>query len=185
MLMFPKGAPPDLGSLYGILTNPTFASSPSDVLRTPPDGDYPQKALTRLKIDIGPYNPGAPIGQICRLSMYDWIRNAGAGLNIDSLVAAINAPIGPDTSTHRLWYDVDVNGNISQRSEACLPSSTLPCSQRQMYGISAWLSIQATAIATTYLSETSVITWALLMEACMPANRLCVPGGHPSLEPSV
>lgn len=136
VLMFPKGAPPDLGSLYGILTNTTFASSPSDVLRTPPAGDYPQSPLTRLKIDIGPYNPGAPIGQICRLSMYDWIRNAGAGLNIDSLVAAINAPIAADTSTHRLWYDIDVNGNISQRSEACSPSPTLPCSQRQMYGIS-------------------------------------------------
>lgn len=147
-LTFTKNSPTEIGSLFSILTNPTFAGSPTDVLRTATGGDYPDNPLAKLKLDLGKNSPSPPIGQIMRLALYDWIRKAGTGIDIDSLVAAMQAPVPADGTAHRVLYSVDVNGQVTQSTVAVPASPSMPVAHRQLYAVSG-LALQC-ADGTVY-----------------------------------
>ena len=132
---FPAGSPADVGSLLNILTNAAIAKNPTDCMRTPPDGDYPATNLTRLKLDFANRN-NPPIGQVVRLAVYDWIRKAGAHVNIQSLIDCFKLPIAADVTPHSVLYKFDLAGNVIQDTMAITPSPTLPVSNRQIYAVS-------------------------------------------------
>jgi hypothetical protein len=118
-----NGPIPEIGNFADLFNTDQITADPTDWLQTPLGGDYPQVALTPLVLPNTLFPTGLDGGHpqfsyLLSIAFYDWVRRAGAVVNVQNLVNTLNAPLTvmPGPQIHN--YQMQPDGSIKYTSYA-------------------------------------------------------------------
>ncbi len=142
-ISFPDGRPPEIASLGNMWNEPQFSSpSTSDIL-TPLGGDYPGGGGTlspnSWSASGGGSSGSAPITVIWSSSFYDWLRRAGTKVDINSLKAAIAAPLPTMVAAnkgHSNLFGFNPDGTVRTGQVAIQAMPFMTVSENQFVSVS-------------------------------------------------
>ena len=165
-ISFPDGPPPEIASPQDLFNWTQLQTTNCDVL-TSAGGDYPYTPPAQISSTLpSAWSPipwpggGQNVSNICKLGLYDWLREAGSGVNISSvptmLSSKLNTPspattlwIGPDPFTSQPVtigliptgiahiYTFNPNGTILYRSKTVKPYPFMIAAENQLYAESS------------------------------------------------
>ncbi len=138
VLSLPNGSVNSITNFRDVFTYAGINKSPSDYIQTPLNSDCPSDQLTDVLIPvIGKEH--APIGQVLRVALYDWLRRCGSRLNIQSFQDAFVQPLGASSGSHANFLEMKSDGTVSLKEIDPAPV-LLPVSHKQ------WISVTGVTV---------------------------------------
>ena len=185
---FPDGKPPFIATPYDIMNSPILAGAPIMTIKTAPVEDFPgPSGGSMTTVPWG--GPGSStVSNVWAQSMYDWYRLAGTKLNakdaVDMLTNSLltSGAAGPYTTGYMDVFQVDANGNITQKLVLIDPDPFEAVSNKQMYGESKGVA------ATTSGKNASPAEWDIYIRdqvAQLGTINGGIHGGRPLSNPLV
>jgi hypothetical protein len=94
-ITFVDGPVPEIVQPGDLINNSQIQADPTDMMQTPPNGDYPQTALVNYSIPIlpdpDPFHP--KFENVISVALYDWLKRGGTGVNVQSLINMLQTPM--------------------------------------------------------------------------------------------
>lgn len=187
-IAFPDGKPPFIATPYDIMNSPILAGAPVMTIKTPPVDDYPNSAGSPMNTVTWGGSGSPTISSVWAQAMYDWYKQAGTKLSakdaVDMLTNALltSGASGPFTVGYMDVFQVDANGNVTQKLVLIDPDPFEAVSNKQMYAESTG------AVATTAGKSNSPADWDVYIRdqvAQMGTINGGIHGGRPLTNPLV
>ncbi|MDR3614817.1 MAG: hypothetical protein P4L53_14760 [Candidatus Obscuribacterales bacterium] len=94
-LTFVNGTFPEVTQFLDLINSGQIQTDPADLVQTPPNGDYPQTALSPSSLPMltagDPAHPS--FEDVLSLATYEWIKRGGTMVNVQSLITAFQTPL--------------------------------------------------------------------------------------------
>jgi hypothetical protein len=135
LMSFPGNGVPEVTNLLSIFSNAQIKQSPTDLIETPFQGDFPQTPMTKTSLAIlGDKNP--PIEELIRVAFYDWLKRGREKINVQSLLDALKTPVDGAAGGKSFYFNHKQNGSINVSSKPLAPLPELPVSHMQWRAVS-------------------------------------------------
>jgi hypothetical protein len=124
-ITFVNGPVPEIVTPGDLINNSQIQSDPTDLMQSPPNGDYPQTALADYSMPFlpDPVSDHPQFQHVFSVALYDWIKRGGTNINVQSFISMLETPIayaqgGPQMQRYHLTSSGAVtNDSISWSNE--------------------------------------------------------------------
>ena len=93
-ITFVNGPVPEFTQFADLINSAQVQTDPSDLLQSPPNGDYPQTPIAATTLVAAPGDDTSHPGfeNVLSVSTYDWLKHGGTMVNVQSLIQSFQTP---------------------------------------------------------------------------------------------
>lgn len=137
-ITFMNGPVPEIVQPGDLINCVQIQADPTDLMQTPPDGDYPLSGMDEFALPMLPdTDPAHPrFENVLSVALYDWLKRGGTNVDIQSLVTMMKTPIDYGAGGAQMQrYHITSSGQITNDS---VPwgQTNLTVSQKQFRAMS-------------------------------------------------